>query len=141
MSLQCRILPSVYCIMHYQRLKNIFDQKQYSILPVKSGQQLEIHEKVGTGDTQRIWKFTWLVINVKKPSHPDGTFTIRGTVAGVAIEKIYPLSFPKFEKVLLLDEYKTRRAKLYYMKEAVGKRSKLKSLLKQSERGTDILKK
>jgi len=59
------------------------------------------------------------VIKVKNPNQADGTFTIRGTVAGVEIEKIYPLSFKKFEKVLLLDEYKVRRAKLYYIREKI----------------------
>jgi ribosomal protein L19 len=37
----------------------------------------------------------------------------------MTIEKIYPLSFKKFDKVLLLDDYKTRRAKLYYIREKV----------------------
>jgi len=58
-----------------------------------------------------------LVISVKKPNHPDGTFTIRGPVARMTIEKIYPLSFKKFDKVILIDDYKTRKSKLYYIRE------------------------
>lgn len=101
--------------------------------------QLEIHEKVGDGNNQRIRKFKGLVIKVKRPNHVDGTFTIRGKVAGIAIEKIYPLSFVNFEQVVLLDEYKIRRAKLYYMREKVGKDAKMKSVLTQSERGVDLV--
>jgi len=56
------------------------------------------------------------VIKVKKPNHPDGTFTVRGEAARMKIEKIYPLSFEGFEKVILLDDYKIRRSKLYYIR-------------------------
>jgi hypothetical protein len=80
-----------------------------------------------------------MVLKIKKPNHPDGTFLIRGMVAGNTIEKIYPLSFPAFEKVLLLDESKTRRAKLYYLRTKVGKKSKLKSTIDADRRGLDLL--
>jgi large subunit ribosomal protein L19 len=82
-----------------------------------------------------------LVLKVKKPSNPDGTFTVRGDVAGVVVEKIYPLSFPKFDKVILLDEYKTRQAKLYYLRDKIGKDARMKSKITASKRNKDILKK
>ena len=91
--------------MNYERLKFISDEHGYNILPVKTGMQVELHERVGEGSTERIWKFKGLIIKVRKPGSADGTFTIRGLAAGQTIEKVYPLSFPKFEKVLLLDEY------------------------------------
>jgi len=115
--------------MHFERLKQFYQQKKYPILQVKSGQLLEIHEQVGEGDVKRTSKFTGFVIKVKKPSHTDGTFTIRGTVARIVVERIFPLSFQKFEKVLLLDEYKSRRSKLYYLRDKVGKSAKMKSLM------------
>ncbi len=101
--------------------------------------QLEVHERVGEGSNKRIWKLKGLVIKVKKPNHPDGTFTIRGESAGMVIEKIYPLSFPNFEKVLLLDEYKTRRSKLYYIRDKVGKDAKMKSKIEASNRNKNLL--
>lgn len=113
--------------------------KGYHILPIKSWMQLELHEHVGEGNNKRIWKFKWLVIKVKKPNHPDGSFTIRGKVAGQTIEKIYPLSFPQFAKVLVLDEYKIRRAKLYYIREKVWKDARMKSILTNSEKWVDLL--
>ena len=87
---------------------------------------------------KRIWKFKWLVIKVK-PNHPDGTFTIRGEVARMTIEKIYPLSFPNFEKVILLDDYKIRRSKLYYIRDKVGKDARFKSEIDASMRWVDLL--
>lgn len=125
--------------MNTARLNNIRQSKGYHILGVKPGQQLEIHEKVGQGSNERIWRFKGLVLKVRKPNHPDGTFTIRGKVAGMTIEKIYPLSFNKFEKVLVLDEYKIRRAKLYYLRDKVGKGARLKSIATAEGKGRDLL--
>lgn len=124
--------------MNTQRLQTIAAQQQYTILPVKTGYQLEIHEKVGEWNNQRIWKFKGLVIKVKKPKHADGTFTIRGKVAGMTIEKIYPLSFPNFDKVLLLDAYKVRQAKIYYIREKIGKDARMKSISTAEQRGVDL---
>jgi len=125
--------------MNFERLKKIMEKKGYSLLNIKPGQYVEIYEKVGEGNSQRIWKFRGLVIKVKKPNHIDGTFTVRWEVAGHTIEKIYPLSFPKFEKVILLDQYKIRRNKLYYVREKVWKKAlKLKSIISDKERNKII---
>ncbi len=121
--------------MNFERLKNIWKNKWYNLLNVKPGQFIEIHEKVGEWNSQRIWRFKWIVIKVKKPWHVDWTFTVRGQVAGHTIEKIYPLSFPNFEKVVLLDQYKVRRNKLYYIRDKVGKKAlKLRSVIADSDR-------
>jgi len=125
--------------MNYNRLKNIHNKNQTPILPVRPGMFLEIHEIVWEWDTKRIWKFKWLVIKVKNPNQPDGTFTVRGEVARMTIEKIYPLSFPNFDKVLLLDDYKIRRSKLYYIREKIGKDARFKSIIESSNRNTNLL--
>lgn len=101
--------------------------------------ELEIHEHVGQWSNKRIWRFKGLVIKVKKPNHADGTFVIRGKVAGHTVEKIYPLSFPHFDKVLLSDKFKVRRAKLYYLRDKVWKGAKLQTLLSNDEKGVDLL--
>ena len=101
--------------------------------------QIELHEEVGDESNRRIWRFKGLVIKVKKPNHPDGTFTIRGKTASHTIEKIYPLSFPSFKKVILLDEYKIRRARLYYIREKVGKDARMASVLSKDEKNIDLL--
>lgn len=124
--------------MNTQRLQAIAAKQQYTILPVKTGYQLEIHEKVGEGNNQRIRKFKGLVIKVKKPKHADGTFTVRGKVAGMNIEKIYPLSFPNFEKVILIDAYKIRQAKIYYIREKIGKDARMKSISTAEQRNVDL---
>lgn len=121
--------------MNNARLQELYQQKGYKKLDVKVGQFLEIHEKLG----DRIWRFKGLVIKTWKPSHPDGTFTIRGAAAGQTIEKVYPLSFQGFEKVALVDEYKVRRNKLYYIREKVGKDAKFKSILTADKKDKNLL--
>ena len=124
---------------NFERLKNVYNSNKYGILPITPGMILEIHENVWEGDTKRILKFKGLVIKVKKANHPDGTFTIRGDAARMTVEKIYPLSFPNFDKVLLIDDYKIRRSKLYYIRTKVGKDARFKSIIEQGKKWTDLL--
>lgn len=123
--------------MNFNRLKDFYNKNGSKILEIKAGMHIEIHEK--DVETNRIWRFKCLVIKVKKPSHADGTFTVRGDVAGVEIEKIYPVSFNKFDKIILLDEYKVRRAKLYYIRDKVGKDARFKSQITADRRDSNLL--
>ena len=126
--------------MNYERLQSVYSKNWYPIVPVRTGMLIEVHEKVWEGSTERTWKFRGLVIKTKKENHPDGTFTMRWTCSGVTVEKIYPFSFNKFEKVLLLDEYKVRKSKLYYMRDKVWKDARLKSIISAENRDLDLLK-
>lgn len=65
-------------------------------------------------------------MKVRRPGSPEGSFTVRGKVAGVTVEKVYPLSFVKFDNIYVIEEHKVRRAKIYYIREKVGKKAKLK---------------
>ena len=127
--------------MNYERLQSVYSKNWYPIIPVRTGMLIEVHEKVWEGSTERIWKFRGLVNKTKKENHPDGTFTMRWTCSGVTVEKIYPFSFNKFEKVLLLDEYKVRKSKLYYMRDKIWKDARLKSIITAENRDSDLLKK
>ncbi len=124
---------------NFDRLKNVYSDNKYGILPITPGMLLEIHENVWEGDTKRILKFKGLVIKVKKANHPDGTFTIRGDAARMTVEKIYPLSFPNFDKVLLMDDYKIRRSKLYYIRTKIGKDARFKSVIEHGKKWSDLL--
>lgn len=127
--------------MNFERLKKIAEAKSYNKFDIKPWQQLEIHEEIWEWDNKRIWRFKGLVIKVKRPNSPEWTFTIRGVAAWVEVEKIYPLSFPKFKKLILLDEYKIRRAKLYYIREKVWKDARFKSKITAAKRGLNLLNK
>ncbi len=126
--------------MNIERLKKVYSQNDLGLLDIQAWQYLYLHEKVWEGDNQRIWRFKWLVIKVKKPNHPDWTFTIKGKVSWVDVEKIYPLSFSSFEKVELLDEFKTRKSKLYYIRDKQWKDAKMKTIISSERRWKDLVK-
>jgi large subunit ribosomal protein L19 len=125
--------------MNFERLKSIVNDKGYKVLPVKVWQYLQVFEFMWEWTNKRTWKFKGLVIKIKKPKQHTGTFTIRWKSSWVIVEKVYPLSYPKFEKLLLLDEYKVRRSKLYYIREKVGKDAKFRSIIKSKDRNKDLV--
>lgn len=127
--------------MEYTKIKAISEKVTHPIVDIKPGMSLEIHEKVWDGDNNRIWKFKCLVIKVKKPNNIDWSFTVRWHISWIDVEKIYPLSFTKFEKIVLLDEYKVRKSKLYYIREKVGKSARMKSKITAEKRDSDLSKK
>jgi large subunit ribosomal protein L19 len=55
------------------------------------------------------------------------------------IEKIYPLCFDKFAKIILLDEFKVRKSKIYFLRDKVGKSARLKSIITSDRRNMDLL--
>ncbi len=107
-------------------------------MPIEVGQQLEIHEQMWEGDNSRIWKFKCLVCAVHNINHHDGSFTVIGESSWVKIEKTYPLSFTKFAKIILLDEFKVRKSKIYFIKNKIGKDARLKSLISKEKRWSDL---
>jgi len=130
--------------MNFERIKQIAAiYNNAEVWDVKVGQEIEIHERIKDGNNERIWRFKGLIIKVKKPNSHDGTFTIRGKVLGIDIERTYPLCSTSIEEIILLDEKKIRRSKLYFIREKIGKDARLKSLLtgeRSYERGKKIEK-
>jgi len=130
--------------MNFERIKQIAAlHNNAEIWDVKVGQEVEIHERVKDWNNERVWRFKGLIIRVKKSNSHDGTFTVRGKVLGIDIEKTYPLSSQSIEEIILLDEKKIRRSKLYFIREKIGKDARLKSLLtgeRSYERGKKIEK-
>ncbi len=129
--------------MNFERIKQLASLYEAKIWDVKVWQEVEIHEKITDGKNTRIWRFKWLIIKVKNPNLHTWTFTVRGKVIGIDVEKVYPLSSTTIQKIILLDEKKVRRSKLYYIREKIGKDARLKSLLtgeRSYERGKEITK-
>ena len=130
--------------MNFERIKQIAAlYNNAEIWDVKVGQEVEIHERIKDGNNERVWRFKGLIIRVKKPNSHDGTFTVRGKVLNIDVEKTYPLASTSIEEIILLDEKKIRRSKLYFIREKVGKDARLKSLLtgeRSYERGNKIWK-
>lgn len=94
------------------------------------GDRLSVHFKIIEGGTERIQLFEGVVIK-KRGSSSGATFTVRKISSGIGVERIFPLHSPRIAKIEILNRGKVRRAKLYYLRNRVGKEA-----LKVKERYT-----
>ncbi len=92
------------------------------------GDTVRIHNKIVEGTRERIQLFEGTVI-AKKNGGISETFTVRRISYGVGVEKTFPLHSPRVEKVEVIRAGKVRRAKLYYLRDRVGKAAKVKELI------------
>lgn len=95
---------------------------------VTVGDTVRVHLKVKEGNRERIQVFEGTVI-AKKHGGINETFTVRRLSYGVGVEKVFPLYSPVIEKVETIRRGKVRRAKLYYLRDRVGKAAKVKEKL------------
>ena len=97
-------------------------------LGFKVGDTVKVHFKIVEGKTERIQIYEGLVIAMKNAGIGQ-TFMVRKISYGVGVERVFPVNSPRIEKVEVVRAGKVRRAKLYYIREKVGKKSKVKVLL------------
>lgn len=90
------------------------------------GDTVKVHVKIKEGDKSRIQVFEGTVI-AKKHGGISETFTVRRVAHGCGIERVFPLHSPVVDKVEIVRYGKVRRAKLYYIRDRVGKAAKVKS--------------
>ena len=95
---------------------------------VKIGDTVRVHVKVKEGSRERIQVFEGTVI-AKKHGGIAETITVRRVSFGIGVEKVFPVHAPSIEKIELVRHGKVRRAKLYYLRDRVGKSAKLQEKL------------
>ncbi|MGN1480471.1 50S ribosomal protein L19 [Porcipelethomonas sp.] len=93
------------------------------------GDTVKVHVRIKEGDKSRIQVFEGTVI-AKKHGGVSETFTVRRVAHGCGIERVFPLHSPVVDKVEVVRSGKVRRAKLYYLRDRVGKAAKVKELIK-----------
>ena len=93
------------------------------------GDTVKVHGKIKEGNRERIQVFEGTVIK-KQGGGLRTTFTVRKNSNGVGVEKTWPLHSPNVEKVEVVRKGKVRRAKLFYLRQRVGKAAKVKELVK-----------
>ena len=93
------------------------------------GDTVKVYGKIKEGNRERIQVFEGTVLK-KQGGSTRATFTVRKTSNGVGVEKTWPLHSPNVEKVEVVRRGKVRRAKLNYLRDRVGKRAKVKELVK-----------
>ena len=93
------------------------------------GDTVRVSAKVKEGSRERIQVFEGTVIKRQNGSSRK-TFTVRKNSNGIGVEKTWPLHSPIVEKIEVVRRGKVRRAKLFYLRDRVGKKAKVKELVK-----------
>ena len=101
------------------------EQLKTEIPQFEIGDTIVVHNKIKEGNRERIQLFDGVVI-AKKGGGIAETFTVRKIAYGIGVEKVFPLHSPNVVKVDVTPRGKVRRAKLYYVRERVGKQAKVK---------------
>ena len=106
-------------------IRAIEQQQIKDVTPFNVGDTVRVHYRIVEGNRERIQVFQGDVIR----RHGHGareTFTVRKISFGVGVERTFPVHSPKIDKIEVAREGKVRRAKLYYLRDKVGKAAKIK---------------
>ncbi|MDB5245114.1 MAG: ribosomal protein large subunit ribosomal protein [Parcubacteria group bacterium] len=90
-------------------------------LGIRPGDTVRVHQKIVEKGKTRIQNFEGLVLAVKHGTEAGATFTVRATMSGIGVERIFPLYAPFIEKIEITRRSKVRRAKLYFIREKVAR--------------------
>ena len=104
-------------------------QLKSDITPFSVGDTVKVYAKVKEGNRERTQVFEGTVIKRHNGSNRE-TFTVRKSSNGIGVEKTWPLHSPIVEKIEVTRHGKVRRAKLFYLRDRVGKKAKVKELVK-----------
>ena len=107
-------------------IKSIEHEQLKNKIPVlKVGDTVRVHQRIKEGNRERIQVFEGIIIK-KQGGGINATFTVRRVAYGVGVEKTFLVHSPMMEKVEVVRVGKARRAKLYYLRDRVGKAAKTK---------------
>lgn len=93
-------------------------------LGIRPGDTVRVHQKIVEKGKARTQAFEGLVIAVKHGTEAGASFTVRATLSGIGVERIFPLYAPFIEKIEIIKRSKVRRAKLYFIREKVAREVK-----------------
>ncbi len=105
------------------------EQLKETVSDFSVGDTVKVYGKIKEGNRERVQVFEGTVLKIQGGSS-RATFTVRKVSNGVGVEKTWPMHSPKVEKVEVVRRGKVRRAKLNYLRDRVGKRAKVKELVK-----------
>lgn len=105
------------------------EQLRDDVTDFRVGDTVKVYAKVIEGSKSRIQMFEGTVLK-KQGTGARSTFTVRKFSNGVGVEKTWPLHSPVIDKIEVVRNGKARRAKLFYLRNRVGKAAKLKEIVK-----------
>jgi len=101
-------------------------QMKKDLPDIAPGDTIRVYQKIKEKGKERIQAFEGVVLARKHGKEIGATITMRKVVAGVGVEKIIPLHSPMIDKIEFLKKSKVKRAKLYYLRSAKGRKARLK---------------
>jgi len=108
-----------------KKLEKVTNAQLKKDLPAfKAGDTVRVHVKIKEDEKTRIQVFEGIVIG-KKGSGISATFTVRRISYGEGVERIFPVHCPSIDKIEVVKKGKVRRAKLYYLRKKIGKKTKV----------------
>ncbi|HEY4798715.1 MAG TPA: 50S ribosomal protein L19 [Bacteroidia bacterium] len=111
-------------LLHYAAQQLIV---KTTIPDFRAGDTVTVNYKIKEGDKERVQQFTGVVIQ-RKGDGQVKTFTVRKISNGVGVERIFPLYSPFIESIEVDRKGEVRRAKLFYLRGAIGKKAKIDEL-------------
>ena len=112
----------IFVVQPHMPKKKIIDKQILDKLEIKPGMVVRVHQKIKDltakgEEKERVQIYEGLVIAKKHGKEAGATITVRKISEGIGVEKIYPLNSPLIDKIELVDQKATRRAKLYYTRD------------------------
>lgn len=104
------------------------EQLKTNLPSLEIGSFVKVHVKVKEGNRERLQVFEGTII-AKRGEGINESFTVRRISYGVGVERVFPVHSPKIDHVDIVRKGKIRRAKLYYLRDRVGKAAKVKEKL------------
>lgn len=101
------------------------EQMKTDLSAIVVGDTVKVYVKIKEGNRERVQIFEGTII-AKKGGGVSETFTVRRIASGVGVEKTFPVHSPKIEKIETTRKGRVRRAKLYYLRDRLGKAAKVK---------------
>ena len=103
-------------------------QLKETVPQFNTGDTVRVHNRIKEGNRERVQIFEGTVLKIQGGGSRQ-TFTVRKESSGIGVEKTWPIHSPNVEKIEIFRRAKVRRAKLYYLRDRVGKAAKVKEKL------------
>ncbi len=103
-----------------------YAKKDVETMPeFRTGDTIAVHAKITEGEKTRIQIFQGVCISIKNERNLNGHFRIRKMSSGIGVERVFPFHSPSIDKVEVMQRGKSRRSKLYYLRERSGKSARI----------------
>ncbi len=134
---RCRCMYTARTFVDFQEeykmneiIKNIEAEQLKSEIPAFNvGDTIRVYAKVVEGEKERLQMFEGVVIKRQNGGIRE-TFTVRRIASGVGVERTWPIHSPRIDRIEVVRKGVVRRAKLYYLRDRVGKAAKVKEVLR-----------